>query len=672
MSSILPSLSSVGAFACLVLGFAFIIFVHELGHFLVAKAVGIKCLQFAIGMGPAIFCYRKGMGISTGSSETEYQKRLDDGAAPQSLGETEYRICWLPLGGYVKMLGQEDMDPGARSSDPRSFTSKPAWARACVLSAGVVMNILFGSVFFIIAFMAGVAFPPAVAGHIVPDMPAAEVYAEGHDHDEAYKGLRTEDRILEVDGRPVGDFMELALETALARPNHELRLVVQRPQDDGSSERLVFVVKPRKSNVTHLLSLGIGRPKTLSINMEPPVLASLRDAGVQSDMVLTAVDGKPVTSYGAFTRLITSARGRPLPLTFVDPQTSESVTVPVGALAGLMRHDAAGPKKVDMHLIGLVPAAIVGEVVDGEPAQKAGVQPGDVIQSIDSVDWPSERQVRVAIKDAGPEAMSLTLRRGEELIRVEDIRPRNGLLGIGFGREPLIARVLPNTPAAALELSSGSRITDIAGTGVESFADMQRLLQDIAVAHPEGTSFAIGARVNVKGQPAEQRTITIDAATADRIRATRWHQPIGAFKLHLIETKADNPLAAAALGIDKTHQSMLHVYVTLARLFQGTIQPSHLRGPVGIAHEGTKVAKQGWTYLMFFLGLISVNLAVINFLPIPIVDGGHIVFLIIEKLKGSPVSARVQVAATVVGMALIASILLMTLFYDSHRLITGG
>ena len=71
---------------------------------------------------------------------------------------------------------------------------------------------------------------------------------------------------------------------------------------------------------------------------------------------------------------------------------------------------------------------------------------------------------------------------------------------------------------------------------------------------------------------------------------------------------------------------------------------------------------------MFFLGLISVNLVVINFLPIPIVDGGLMVFLIVEKIKGSPVSARVQTAAMVVGLVLIASIFLITLFYDVSRL----
>ncbi len=110
----------------------------------------------------------------------------------------------------------------------------------------------------------------------------------------------------------------------------------------------------------------------------------------------------------------------------------------------------------------------------------------------------------------------------------------------------------------------------------------------------------------------------------------------------------------------------------LTRLFQGTVPVKELRGPIGIAHIGTKVAKQGWSYLMFFLGLISVNLAVVNFLPIPITDGGLMLFLIVEKVKGSPVSPRVQTAAFFIGLALIGSVFLITLFHDTTRLFSGG
>ena len=114
---------------------------------------------------------------------------------------------------------------------------------------------------------------------------------------------------------------------------------------------------------------------------------------------------------------------------------------------------------------------------------------------------------------------------------------------------------------------------------------------------------------------------------------------------------------------------MTQTYLTIVRLVQGRVDHRELRGIVGIADEGTRIAKQGGTYLLFFLGLLSINLAVMNFLPIPILDGGQMLFLLIEKLKGSPVSIRVQEIATYVGLALIGSLLLVTLYYDTGRLL---
>src|SRR5690606_28383641 len=103
------TLGTIGHFLMLVLGFGLVIIVHELGHFLVAKVVGIRVDQFAVGFGPAVFSWRKGIGLRSGTTTPEYERRLAEGTDPSALGETEYRLNWLPLGGYVKMLGQEDV-----------------------------------------------------------------------------------------------------------------------------------------------------------------------------------------------------------------------------------------------------------------------------------------------------------------------------------------------------------------------------------------------------------------------------------------------------------------------------------------------------------------------------------------------------------------------------------
>src|SRR3954465_6137803 len=176
----------------LVFGFGFVIFWHELGHFLAAKWVGIRVEQFAVGFGHAILAWRKGIGVRVGTTQREYEKRLNeyvekeeghldrkDRSAPTTeqlnraadtlgLGETEYRLNWIPLGGYVKMLGQDDMNPGALSESPRAYNNKPIGKRMIIVSAGVVMNVILAIAFFTVLFRIGFDVPPAVVGGLAP------------------------------------------------------------------------------------------------------------------------------------------------------------------------------------------------------------------------------------------------------------------------------------------------------------------------------------------------------------------------------------------------------------------------------------------------------------------------------------------------------------------------
>ena len=136
----IPSISQLPSLLLLIFGFGFVIFFHELGHFLAAKWVGIKVEQFAVGFGQALFSWRKGFGWSLGSSARRFEELAARGEAT-GVGETEYRLNWIPLGGYVKMLGQDDLNPNAQQNDPRAYNKKSIGARMVVVSAGVVMNI---------------------------------------------------------------------------------------------------------------------------------------------------------------------------------------------------------------------------------------------------------------------------------------------------------------------------------------------------------------------------------------------------------------------------------------------------------------------------------------------------------------------------------------------------
>jgi len=134
--------------------------------------------------------------------------------------------------------------------------------------------------------------------------------------------------------------------------------------------------------------------------------------------------------------------------------------------------------------------------------------------------------------------------------------------------------------------------------------------------------------------------------------------------------KANTTLEAIGLGFQDTHRTMLNVLNGIRQMVTGRIAwRKHLGGPITIARIAYSVAGQDIWEFIFFLGMISVNLAVINFLPIPLLDGGHMVFLIYEKLRGKPASEGVRVAATYAGLAFIACLILLVSWLDIGRLL---
>lgn len=691
-------LSSAESLALVIIGFGFLIFVHELGHFLVAKWAGVRCPQFAIGFGTPIVAYRRGMGFRLGGTEPEYEKRarqslqeqgidtddiserrIYEAADKLGLGETEYRLNWVPLGGYVKMVGQEDMDPTAASDDPRSFTHQAIWKRACILSAGVTMNMIFGMIFLIVAFMAGVKFPTPVIGGVRPDSPAASTYAQGHLGDPSYKGIQVGDRIVTVNGSKVRDFQDIAIATALDRRKTSLRYGIQRP---GVDHILYYDITPKPDKSRGMLTIGIA--PTFGLNVKTLVEGS--DAylqGLHPGTKLAKVNGKPVTTYAQFYHSVINAEGKPVSATFVpDPKATTDQR------NSDKKHKITGPIQVKLtampllvssgdqlpNLLGLVPAITVKYAKKGDPAANAGIKAGDIIAQINHIPWPSGTQILDAIQNSSHHGVGIAVLRNGKRVNIANVKPNSkDKIGIFMGHpNARVAQVLPDSPAASLDLPDGSTILAINGRKVHNWADMQRVLGHLKSTEGEPTKVTLTYLLNIAGQPTETGTLILAPEQVKQLASAEWVPPLGiAFGELREKVGAGNPLSAAILGLKKTKQFMVQTYISLLRLLEGSVSVKQLRGPVGIVQIGTTATQYGWEYLFFFLGIISINLAVLNFLPLPIVDGGHIVFLIIEKIKGSPVSAQIQVATMVVGLALIGGVMLLATYNDIARLITG-
>src|SRR5690606_14820591 len=177
-----------------------LIFVHELGHFLVAKAFRVKVLTFSLGFGPRILGFR--------------------------LGETDYRLSLLPLGGYVKMAGEDPNNPLPEEDRGRGFLEQPAWKRMLISLAGPAFNLIFPILAYFAVFSAQTEAIAPVVGQVVPGMPAAEA------------GLLPGDRIVEIEGERIYAFQDLRRHID-PNPGRSLRVVVER---DG--ERLDMRITP--------------------------------------------------------------------------------------------------------------------------------------------------------------------------------------------------------------------------------------------------------------------------------------------------------------------------------------------------------------------------------------------------------------------------------------------
>jgi regulator of sigma E protease len=399
-------------------------------------------------------------------------------------------------------------------------------------------------------------------------------------------------------------------------------------------------------------------------------------------MHVTAVNGQPIDYFHEIRDIVDGSAGQPVTLSLLPAKPKRSNEQPVELTLQVVPRFAFD-EQGHYDLLGLVPPTRVSAVEPGMPAQRAGIQAGDVLAKVGDQSWPTMKQLGSIIeKAAGDPVRVEVIRDGQRKVfeSLQAQRRRERWL-IGIRHEPsarvaVLSETLPGSTAyEQLNPPSGTRLTSVNGQSVEDWGDIQRALVAFAAEHPQGGDVDIEYRLPIPDEPVKSASLSLSAADVATLQNVAWELPFPfsysiAFNWpYTTPVVAGGPIDAAAMGVEKTWYFMVQTYLTLARLFQGSVDPDQLRGPVGIAQIGTETAKRGWPYFMFFLGLISVNLAVFNFLPLPIVDGGHAVMLIIEGVRGKPIDGRVQIGLFIAGLALLGTMVIYITFHDIMRLI---
>lgn len=532
-----------------------LIFVHELGHFAVAKAFGVKVLTFSLGFGPKILRLRG--------------------------RETEYCVSLLPLGGYVKMLEATKSDIVLPEDRHRTFESLAVYKRVLIVLAGPLMNLLFPVLLYFSVFVTDGPFLPPTVGVVLPNHAAHGLLFPG-------------DRVMAVNGQDIGTFDELR-RIVSKNPGKPIRFKVFRDNKHIDVEVLAEeTVERRELDIIERVgTVGI-QPSAPApvVGIDNPESPAYR-AGLRTFDVVTHVAGQPVRRFMDLERALRQNRGETVPVSYLRPIVMDNA---LGGLADVGVYEAGvvaltpDPSGTDMKSsTGLELADLYAAIVPEDSyLHKAGLRPGDKLLKLDDEPVPAWSTFR-------------------ERVLSEPDRPHR--IEYWAARE-----------------------------GRERSGTFQMRREDFTDEH--GQTFA--------------RYV---------LRVQHWI-PLAP------EDRVEHPMPlryALEKAVEETIDVTRFVLVSMVRLAQGRISLSSLSGPITIYEVAGQEGRKGPDFFIWVMALISINLGLLNLLPIPVLDGGHLMFFALEGIMRRPLPLRVREVLHIVGMAILLGLMTLAFKNDVER-----
>ena len=325
---------------------------------------------------------------------------------------------------------------------------------------------------------------------------------------------------------------------------------------------------------------------------------------------------------------------------------------------------------------------VVGTPVPGTPAAQAQLAPGELIARIDGAEVPTWQDLRWVLLEHSLRKASVQLEmhteRGDIQFRQLDLSSIGPekidvdlMQAIGLTRyqpplKPVIGRLIAAGAGERDGLKEGDEILEVDGHAVAGWEELVAL---ITAAPGRPLQFKI-----LRGGATHQLAVTPESKqeggkTLGRIGAAPKIDP-AALKRLVTEVRY-GPLESVARAAERTWDVSTFTLKMLGKMIAGQVSLKNLSGPITIADYAGQSAQLGWLAYVSFLALISISLGVLNLMPVPLLDGGHLMYYVAEIVKGSPVSDRVMEVGQQVGMVLLFSLMAFALYNDINRLLGG-
>ncbi|MCA9514000.1 MAG: site-2 protease family protein [Myxococcales bacterium] len=533
-----------------------LIFFHELGHYLVARWMGVHVVEFSIGFGPRVFNFKQKQTRAT-------------------LPPTEWSIALLPVGGFVKMLGADPMEDVPAEIRDVALNFKPVWRRFLIALAGPLFNLILPFIIFFFVGLGTSTAPSSVMGDVNPGGPAWAA------------GIRPGDRITAVGGEEVrtwGEFSGAVQEY----PDKDVEIRWDRLGEAKSA--IVHPVAETRDIIPNVMTetqgrVGVTNSFGLSIlHIEPGSPAE--KAGLRDLDAVVTVNGQRERYLYRVLGLIEASPEQPITLGVLS--FAERSVGGVGVALATPRTITLPPAVGGDPLRGIRSGAcVVSRVSPRSPAAKAGLRTGDRITSYDGWECASWLFAANYLEERRGKAVKLTWERGGEQLAGE----------LAAAQVPWPAPLQPDRKVyfTGLDVVLGSELPD-----------------DVEIDDRFG--FAVGYMA------------------------------------------------------DRSFGAMIGTLAVLGGLFSGKVSiKDGLAGPAMIMRLTADAAEQGAEQFFKLMAMLSVSLGLINLLPIPVLDGGQILFLAIEGVRRKPVSMRLRMVATYIGLAFIVVLMVVVLRNDIDR-----